>query len=90
MSTIKNEITKELVVEAYMLGLSIVTMYRYYGIMSDKLGVTNQLVHNRVPIEPGLFSGGLNRDGLYAFGWFHLDDEPIVVFLPDIGDRYFI
>jgi len=90
VSTIENEKTKELAAEAYVWGLGIVAMYRYYGIMCDKLGATNQLLHNRLPIEPGHFSGGPNRDGLYSFGWFYLDDEPIVVSLPDFGDRYFV
>jgi hypothetical protein len=90
VSTKKNEITKELVTEAYEWGLGIVAMYRYYGIMGEKLGGINQLVHNRVPIEPGHFSGGPNRDGLYSLGWFHLEEEPIVVSLPDFGDRYFV
>ncbi len=90
MSTARNVITREQVAEAYGWGLGIVAMYRYYGIMGERLGGINQLVHNRIPMEPGQLSGGPNRDGLYSFGWFHLDDEPIVVSLPDFGDRYFV
>ena len=90
MISISNEITKEQVAEAYIWGLGIVAMYRYYGLMGEKMGGINQLVHNREPIEPGHFTGGPNRDGLYSLGWFHLDDEPIVVSLPDFGDRYYV
>jgi len=90
MLTIKNDITTEQVAEAYKWGLGIVAMYRYYNLMGEKLGAINKLFHNRVHVEPGQFSGGPNRDGLYSYGWFHLDDEPIVVSLPDFGDRYFV
>jgi hypothetical protein len=55
MITTRNTITKEQVEEAYVWGLGIVAMYRYYGIMGEKLGGINQLVHSRVPIEPGQF-----------------------------------
>ena len=90
MTTTRNEITKEQVAEAYVWGLGIVAMYRYYGIMVEKFGAINQLHHSREPIEPGHFTGGPNRDGLYSFGWFHLDDEPIVVSLPAFGESYFV
>ena len=75
------DITSELVEEAYKWGLGVVAMYRYYGIMGEKFGGINKLGHNRKPTDPGQFTGGPNRDGLYSFGWFHLDDEPIVVSL---------
>ncbi len=82
-------ITKELVEEAYVWGLPIVSMYRYYKFMRPN-GEINTLFHNRDLIPPGVLSGGPNRDGLYSYGWFDLNDEPIVVSLPDFGERYFV
>ena len=84
-----SQITSELVKEAYVWGLPIVAMYRYYKTMRPN-GEINTLFHNRDLIAPGVVSGGPNRDGLYSFGWFDLNDEPIVVSLPDFGDRYFV
>lgn len=83
-------LTPELVESAYVWGLPIVAMYRYYQLMGTGPGGINQLVHNRTLSLPGQFSGGPNRDGLYSFGWFDLNDEPIVVVLPDFEDRYFV
>ena len=85
-----NPITTGLVEDAYTWGLPIVAMYRYYDLMGPKVGGLNQLFHNRRPIQPGVLSGGPNRDGLYSFGWLDLNDEPIIVTFPDFGDRYFV
>lgn len=86
----ESSITRELVEQAYVWGLPIVAMYRYYESMGPKVGGLNQVAHNRKLSEPGQFTGGPNRDGVYSFGWFDLNDEPIVVSLPDFGDRYFV
>ena len=76
--------------EAYLWGLPLVVMYRYMNSMkAHELGF-NQIIHNRELSEPGQFSGGPNRDTLYSFGWFDLADEPLVISLPDFGDRYFV
>ncbi len=83
-------LTTEQVEEAYVWALPIVAMYRYYKLMGPAVGGLNNLAHNRALSEPGQFSGGPNRDGLYSFGWFDLNDGPIVVSLPDFGDRYFV
>ncbi|MCK5277350.1 MAG: DUF1254 domain-containing protein, partial [Cyclobacteriaceae bacterium] len=85
-----NEITQELVEDAYIYGLGIVSMYRYYKKMRPNGRGLNEMIHNRAFFEPGILSGGPNRDGLYSFGWFDLNDEPIVVSLPDFDDRYFV
>jgi hypothetical protein len=86
----KTTIDPKLVEDAYVWGLPIVTMYRYYKLMGPQVNGLNQLAHNRKLSVPGQFSGGPNRDGLYSFGWFDLNDEPFIVSLPDFGDRYFI
>ena len=82
--------TAQDVEDAYIWGLPIVAMYRYYSFQGPEVGGLNQLAHNRELSEPGQFSGGPNRDNLYSYGWFVLADEPVVVSLPDFGDRYFV
>jgi hypothetical protein len=44
------------------------------------------------PIPPGgtsLLSRGTNRDTLYVAGWLDLSRGPLVLHVPDMGDRYY-
>lgn len=86
----KPKLTAEAVEEAYIWGLPILAMYRFTVPMAMKVGGLNQPFHNRELFEPGVLPGGANRDTLYSYGWFDLADEPIVVSLPNFGDRYFV
>jgi len=65
-------------------------MHRYSVGMADQVGGYNKLTHTPLLFEPGAFPGGPNRDTLYSYGWFDLDDGPYVVSLPSFGDRYFV
>jgi hypothetical protein len=83
-------LTVETVEEAYIWGLPIIAMYRFTDVMqAHKLGF-NRLVHSRKVVEPGEIGGAPNRDTLYSFAWLDLNDEPLVISLPDFGDRYFV
>jgi hypothetical protein len=45
-----------------------------------------------VPLPPGgsrLMSRGTNRDTLYVAGWLDLSKGPLVLHVPDMGDRYY-
>ena len=77
--------------ESYVYGLGIVAMYRYYSGMALQEGGLNQLVHSRSFLKPGDKPGGEpNVDTYYSYGWFDLSEEPMVVSLPDFGDRYYV
>lgn len=44
------------------------------------------------PLPPGgsrLMSRGTNRDTLYVAGWLDLSKGPLVLHVPDMGDRYY-
>ena len=46
----------------------------------------------RVSLPPGsskLMSYGTNRDTLYVVGWLDLSKGPLVLHVPDMGDRYY-
>jgi hypothetical protein len=83
-------LASESVEDAYVWGLPILGMYRYSVGMADQVGGYNKLTHTPFLFEPGAFPGGPNRDTLYSYGWFDLDDGPYVVSLPSFGDRYFV
>ena len=77
--------------EAYIYGLGIVAMYRYYSGMAFGEGALNGLVHSRSFMKPGEKPGsGPNVDTYYSYGWFDLGSEPYVVSLPAFEGRYYV
>ena len=53
------------------------------------LAPINQFAHFRTfPDASNREVVGFNLDTLYSFGWFDLSAEPLVLSIPDMGDRY--
>lgn len=61
--------------------------------VENPVGVTdtplNQWFHVRRPADPtDTINGSVSEDFLYSVGWFDLREEPVVVSVPESGERY--
>lgn len=80
--------------QAYLYGYSLVLMEttRQLTIESDQVKVSvNQLAHARgFPDHRFRLVVRPNCDTLYSSAWIDLSAEPIVLSVPDMGDRYYV
>jgi hypothetical protein len=53
-------------------------MYRYYKTMRPNNRGLNEMVHNRAFIEPGVISGGPNRDGAWIAIRFYAPTQEVI------------
>ena len=87
---------------AYAVGLQAViygfpavkNLNMRYSMVEKPVGITdtplNQWFHVRRPADPtDTINGSVSEDFLYSVGWFDVREEPVVVSVPDSGERYF-
>lgn len=87
---------------AYAVGLQAViygfpavkNLNMRYSMVEKPIGVTdtptNQWFHVRRPADPtDTINGSVSNDFLYSVAWFDVSMEPLVISVPDSGDRYF-
>jgi len=80
----------ELGTETYIFGFPLVLMDVTRQVFESKSPI-NQLVHTRsFPDETFTAVVSPNADTLYSSGFLDLSKEPLVLALPDVGDRYYL
>ncbi|WP_300386523.1 DUF1254 domain-containing protein [Clostridium sp.] len=95
--TVSNEEVIKIAKEAYIYGLSLVEMERSKNKMTHpqykgdtewaKLG---EFYHVRNFADPSTTRlRAPNIDVLYSGAWVNLEDQPVIVYVPDMGDRYY-
>lgn len=89
--------SKEDVVNAYQYGFPLVLM----EVTKDVLTHTSTVTENKVPINQFLYKKTFpdpsfkevvspNADTLYTQAWLDLSKEPMILSVPDMGDRYYL
>lgn len=74
---------------AAIWGLPLVETGRYLD-LSQKAGIGfNRFYLNPKLATPSLKVAGPNVDTIYGFAWLDLSREPVVLDVPDTGDRYY-
>jgi hypothetical protein len=84
-------------VQAYIYGFPYVYMtelrrYQVAATVTPNLPhmAVNHFWHNQVMGEPESQAGGSpNNDTLYSIAWLDLSKEPVILTVPDLGDRYY-
>ena len=84
-------------VQAYIYGFPYVYMteLRWYQVAATVAPnlphmAVNHFWHNQVMGEPESQAGGSpNNDTLYSIAWLDLSKEPVILTVPDLGDRYY-
>ncbi len=94
---VNEEEAAKLGVEAYIYGYPLVTMEMTRRVMTNAAtveglrGPMGQFAHAReYPTAAYRDVPGANVDTLYSSAWIDLTNEPYVLSLPDVGDRYFM
>lgn len=80
--------------DAYLVGYPLVSMLDTYAAFSPRPSAapwTNRFVHLRyLPDETTRQVVRPNQDTLYSLAWLDLADGPVLVTVPDMGDRYWL
>lgn len=75
--------------EAALWGYPLVQTGRYLKLAQDSGARLNQFYLNPNLATPSLKIGGPNVDTIYGYAWLDVSKEPIVLDVPDAGDRYY-
>ena len=95
MSSITPKEAKKISQDCFLFGVPLV----YIALSADvatnvpepqgNLAPINQFAHFRTfPDATNREVVGFNLDTLYSFGWFDLSQEPLILTVPEMGDRY--
>jgi hypothetical protein len=85
-------------IQAYVYGFPYVYMSEVrWGQVAQKVdpellphAAVNHFWHNKVMGGPESQAGGSpNNDTLYSIAWLDLSKEPVILSVPDLGDRYY-
>ena len=95
--TVSNEDVKKIAQEAYIYGLSLVEMERskYQMTHSQYEGDTEwatlgEFYHVRNFADPSTTRlRAPNIDVLYSGAWVNLEEQPVIVYVPEMKDRYY-
>ena len=92
--TVKQAVTAS--VSEYFYAYPIVLMEQTYDVMTTDMklmdsALENRFVHTKQFPDPS-FTVVVkpNNDTLYSSGWYDVSEEPVVLSVPDMGDRYFM
>ena len=74
---------------AALWGFPLVLTGRYLKLAQDQGAQFNQFYLNPTLATPSLKVAGPNVDTIYGYAWVDLSKEPVVLSVPDAGDRYY-
>ncbi len=74
---------------AAIWGFPLVLTGRYLGLSQQRGIAFNQFYLNPKLATPSLKVAGPNVDTIYGFAWLDVTHEPVVLDVPDTGDRYY-
>jgi hypothetical protein len=75
--------------KAAIWGIPLVRTGRYFALAQTKGLAPNRFYLNQTLATPTSKLAGANVDTIYGFAWLDLSKGPVVVDLPDGGDRYY-
>ena len=70
-------------------GFPLVLTGRYLKLAQDQGAQFNQFYLNPTLATPSLKVAGPNVDTIYGYAWVDVSKEPVVLSVPDAGDRYY-
>ena len=95
--TVSNDEVAKIAQEAYIYGVALVEMERSKNQMTHpqydgdtEWATLGEFYHVRNFADPSTTRlRAPNIDVLYSGAWVNLKDQPVVVYVPDMGDRYY-
>jgi hypothetical protein len=89
--------TEKVITEAYVYGFPLVIMDITKNVLTDTPKLTsqkapiNQFLHMRKFPDPSFTEVvSPNADTLYSQAWIDVSKEPIILSIPEMGDRYYV
>ena len=83
------EAAEALAREAYIWGYPLVLFGRYRDAYRQKGNPINQFMVQAALSTPSTPGGGPNVDTTYGYTWLDLRDGPQMLYVPEVGDRYY-
>ena len=74
---------------AALWGFPLVLTGRYLKLAQEQGAQYNQFYLNPTLATPSLKVAGPNVDTIYGYAWVDVSEEPVVLSVPDAGDRYY-
>src|SRR3984885_8155129 len=75
--------------DAYIWGYPLVLFGRYLDAYRQMGNPINQFIGQSALSTPATPGGGPNVDTIYGYTWLDLRVGPQVLYVPDVGDRYY-